>query len=197
MRVSKADSSQSPTFQRDALLAAAVDADQVHNDHAPGRRDHRPGLVACLKALRQGDTLVVWKLDRLGRNLHHLANTVDELSARCVGLKGLRGQGAAIDTTTPAGKLVFAIFAALAECEREFISERTVVGVASARAHGCKRGRPYKMTPPKLRLATASMSKPDTNVEQLCSEVQIEQANAVPARLQDRRATTRRDQATR
>jgi len=101
-----------------------------------------------LKALRKDDRLVVWKLDRLGRNLHHLVNTGNDLTARGIGLKVLTGQGAAIDTTTAAGKLVFGIFAALAESERELISERTIAGLASARARGRKGGRPFKMTPP-------------------------------------------------
>ncbi len=173
MRVSKADGSQTTNLQRDALLAAGIDAAHLYDDHASGRRDDRPGLAACLKALRADDTLVVWKLDRLGRNLHHLVNTVHDLTARGVGLKVLTGEGAAIDTTTPAGKLVFAIFAALAEFERELISERTTAGLASARARGRNGGRPYKMTPAKLRLATASMGKPDTNVGELCAELEI------------------------
>jgi len=173
MRVSKADGSQTVAMQRDALLAAGVPADQLYDDHASGRRDDRPGLAACLKALRDGDTLVVWKLDRLGRNLHHLVNAVHDLTARGVGLKVLTGQGAAIDTTTPAGKLVFGIFAALAEFERELISERTVAGLASARARGRTGGRPFKMTPAKLRLAEASMGKPDTKVSELCTELGI------------------------
>ena len=173
MRVSKTDGSQTVDLQRDALLAAGIDADHLYDDHASGNRDDRPGLAACLKALRDGDTLVVWKLDRLGRNLHHLINTVHDLTARGVGLKVLTGQGAAIDTTTPAGKLVFAIFAALAEFERELISERTTAGLASARARGRNGGRPYKMTAAKLRLATASMGKPDTNVGELCAELEI------------------------
>ncbi len=130
-------------------------------------------MTACLNPLRDGDTLVVWKLDRLGRNLHHLVNTVHGLTARGVGLKVLTGQGAAIDTTTPAGKLVFGIFAALAEFERELISERTVAGLASARARGRKGGRPFKMTPSKLRLAEASMGRPDTKVSELCAELGI------------------------
>jgi DNA invertase Pin-like site-specific DNA recombinase len=134
-------------LQRDALLATGIDAAHLYDDHASGRNDDRPGLASCLKALRDGDTLVVWKLDRLGRNLHHLVNTVHDLTARGIGLKVLTGQGAAIDTTTPAGKLVFGIFAALAEFERELISERTIAGLASARARGRKGGRPYKMTP--------------------------------------------------
>jgi len=173
MRVSKADGSQTVALQRDALLAAGVDGAQLYEDHASGRTDGRPGLASCLKALREGDRLVVWKLDRLGRNLHHLVNTVHDLTARGIGLKVLTGQGAAIDTTTAAGKLVFGIFAALAEFERELISERTIAGLASARARGRKGGRPFKMTPAKLRLATASMGQPDTKVGDLCTELGI------------------------
>jgi len=173
MRVSKADGSQTVELQRDALLAAGVEAAQLYDDLASGRRDDRPGLAACLKALRDGDTLVVWKLDRLGRNLRHLVNTVHDLTGRGVGLKVLTGQGAAIDTTTPAGKLVFGIFAALAEFERELISERTVAGLASARARGRHGGRPYKMTPAKVRLAAASMGQPDTKIAELCAELGI------------------------
>lgn len=127
----------------------------------------------CLKALREGDTLVVWKLDRLGRDLHHLINTVHDLTGRGVGLKVLTGHGAAIDTTTAAGKLVFGIFAALAEFERELISERTRAGLASARARGRKGGRPFKMTTAKLRLAMAAMGKPETRVGDLCKELGI------------------------
>ena len=173
MRVSKADGSQSTDLQRDALLAAGVDQAQLYEDQASGKREDRPGLSSCLKALREGDTLMVWKLDRLGRNLRHLINTVHDLTARGVGLKVLTGQGAAIDTTSAAGKLVFGIFAALAEFERELISERTVAGLASARARGRKGGRPFKMTAAKLRLAMASMGQPETRVGELCAEMNI------------------------
>jgi DNA invertase Pin-like site-specific DNA recombinase len=173
MRVSKADGSQTLDLQRDALTSAGVKAGHLYEDHASGSRDDRPGLAACLKALREGDTLVVWKLDRLGRNLHHLVNTVHDLTTQGVGLKVLTGQGAAIDTTTAAGKLVFGIFAALAEFERELISERTVAGLASARARGRKGGRPFKMTPAKVRLAAASMGKADTVVADLCTELGV------------------------
>ena len=173
MRVSKADGSQSTGLQRDALLAAGVDQAQLYEDQASGKREDRPGLTSCLKALREGDTLMVWKLDRLGRNLRHLINTVHDLTARGVGLKVLTGQGAAIDTTSAAGKLVFGIFAALAEFERELISERTVAGLASARARGRKGGRPFKMTAAKLRLAMASMGQPETKVGVLCAEMNI------------------------
>ena len=173
MRVSKADGSQSTDLQRDALLAAGVAQAQLYEDQASGKREDRPGLTSCLKALREGDTLMVWKLDRLGRNLRHLINTVHDLTARGVGLKVLTGQGAAIDTTSAAGKLVFGIFAALTEFERELISERTVAGLASARARGRKGGRPFKMTAAKLRLAMASMGQPETRVGELCAEMNI------------------------
>lgn len=123
--------------------------------------------------MREGDTLLLWKLDRLGRDLRHLVNIVHDLTERGVGLKVLTGQGAAIDTTTASGKLVFGIFAALAEFERELISERTKAGLASARARGRNGGRPYKMTPAKIRLAQASMGKQDTNVSALCKELGI------------------------
>jgi DNA invertase Pin-like site-specific DNA recombinase len=130
-------------------------------------------LAECLKSLRAGDTLLVWKLDRLGRDLHHLVNTVHDLTARGIDLLVLTGQGAAIDTTTAAGKLVFGVFAALAEFERELISERTIAGLASARARGRTGGRPFTMTPAKVRLAMASMGKPDTKVAELCKELGI------------------------
>lgn len=173
MRVSKADGSQTTDLQRDALVKAGVGEEQLYHDHASGKKDDRPGLVSCLKALRGGDTLVVWKLDRLGRDLHHLVNAVHDLTARGVGLKVLTGQGAAIDTTTAAGKLVFGIFAALAEFERELISERTHAGLASARARGRVGGRPFTMTPAKVRTAMAAMGKPETNVGDLCEELGI------------------------
>ena len=173
MRVSKADGSQTTHLQRDALELAGVVPAYLYEDQASGKREDRPGLTACLNALRKGDTLAVWKLDRLGRDLRHLVNTVHDLTARGVGLKVLTGHGAAIDTTSAAGKLVFGIFAALAEFERELISERTVAGLASARARGRKGGRPFKMTPAKLRLAMASMGKPETKVAVLCEELGI------------------------
>ena len=173
MRVSKSDGSQTLDLQRDALRAAGVEAQYVYEDHASGSQDDRPGLEAMLKALREGDTLVVWKLDRLGRNLRHLVNTVHDLTQRGVGFKVLTGHGASIDTTTPSGKLVFGIFAALAEFERELISERTKAGLASARARGRKGGAPYKMTPAKIRLAMAAMADPETHVGDLCKELGI------------------------
>ena len=173
MRVSKADGSQAVDLQRDALVGAGVDLAHLYEDHASGKKDDRPGLEACLKALRAGDTLVSWKLDRLGRDLKHLVNLVDELTKRGVGLRVLAGQGANIDTITANGRLVFGIFAALAEFERELIVERTMAGLQAARARGRNGGRPFKMTSAKLRLAQAAMGQPETKVGELCAELGI------------------------
>jgi DNA invertase Pin-like site-specific DNA recombinase len=173
MRVSKMDGSQTTDLQRDALVAVGVESGHIYEDRASGKMDARPGLQSALKALREGDTLVVWKLDRLGRDLKHLVNTVHDLETRKVGFKVLSGHGASIDTTTPAGKLVFGIFAALAEFERELISERTKAGLAAARARGRSGGAPYKMTVAKLRLAMAAMGQPETKVGELCKELGI------------------------
>ena len=123
--------------------------------------------------MRKGDVLVVWRLDRLGRSLKHLINTVHDLTERSIGFKVLSGQGASIDTTTSSGKLVFGIFAALSEFERELISERTKAGLESARARGRKGGAPFIMTAAKLRLAQAAMGKTETKVSSLCKELSI------------------------
>ena len=171
--MSKADGSQVLDLQRDALLNVGIQPEQIYEDFASGKKDDRPGLNACLKALRKGDTLIVWKLDRLGRNLRHLINTIHVLSENGISFKVLTGQGAQIDTTTPQGKLVFGIFAALAEFERDLISERTKAGLESARARGRKGGAPFKMTPAKLRLALVSMGKKETVVSELCKELGI------------------------
>ncbi len=173
MRVSKSDGSQILDLQKDELLKAGVLLEQIYQDFDSGKNDDRNGLNVCLKALRAGDTLVVWKLDRLGRNLRHLVNTVHNLSDREIGLKVLTGQGAQIDTNTSHGKLVFGIFAALAEFERDLISERTKAGLDAARSRGRNGGAPYKITAEKLRLAQAAMEKRETNVSQLCKELGI------------------------
>lgn len=172
-RVSKADGSQSLDLQRDALIAAGVGEDQIYSDRVSGKKDERPGLEACLKALRDGDVLVIWKLDRMGRSLHHLVKTVTGLSERGVGLKVLTGQGAQIDTTTAHGRLSFGIFASLAEFESELIRERTMAGLTAARARGRKGGRKFALTKAQLRMAQAAMANRDTSVSELCKELKI------------------------
>jgi DNA invertase Pin-like site-specific DNA recombinase len=122
-RVSKADGSQVLDLQRDALIEAGVARKRLYEDRASGKSDDRPSLEACLKALCEGDVLVVWELDRLGRALRHLVNTVQDLADLGIGFKVLAGEGADIDTTTAGGKLIFGMFAATAEFEGELIRE--------------------------------------------------------------------------
>jgi DNA invertase Pin-like site-specific DNA recombinase len=158
IRVSKSDGSQVLDLQRDALTAAGVDASRIYEDLASGRHDDRPGLTTCLKALQPGNTLVVWKLDRLGRNLKHLVGLVDLLHQRQVGLKVLASAGAQMDTTTANGRFVFGIFAALAEFEAALIRERTQAGLSAARARGRVGGRPRKMTAPVLTMVMTALA---------------------------------------
>jgi len=176
IRISKADGSQNLDLQKDALASAGVLVKNIYEDQASGRKDNRPGLAACLKALREGDILVVWKLDRLGRDLKHLVNTVQDLAKRNIGFKVLTGQGANIDTTTANGRLVFGIFAALAEFEAELIRERTMAGLAAARARGRNGGRKFALSKSQIRLAQASMAMRDTKVSELCKEIGVTRA---------------------
>ncbi len=147
-RVSTAE--QNPALQLDAL--GQVGCSRVLTDHASGSREDRPQLAAALDHVRLGDTLVVWRLDRLGRSLPHLIDTVTALQDRGVGFRSVTE---AIDTTTAGGRLVFHLFGALAEFERQLIRDRTLAGLAAARARGRVGGRPRTMTAAKLRLAWA------------------------------------------
>lgn len=173
VRVSKTDGSQTLAPQKDALLVAGVDQSRIYEDLASGRKDDRPGLIACLKALQPGNTLVVWKLDRLGRDLKHLVTTVDDLRARNIGLKVLSGAGAQIDTTTANGRLFFGIFAALAEFERELIAERTRAGLNAARARGRLGGRPRKINRSTLTMAMAAMADLKANAADVARQLGI------------------------
>jgi DNA invertase Pin-like site-specific DNA recombinase len=145
-RVSTAE--QEPALQRDALLAAGCA--RVWVDVASGSRDDRPQLAAVLEQLLPGDTLVVWRLDRLGHSLRHLIDTVTALDERAVGFRSLQES---IDTTTSGGQLVFHLFGALAEFERDLIRDRTLAGLEAARQRGRRGGRPTAMTPAKQRQA--------------------------------------------
>ena len=175
-RVSKSDNSQVLDLQIDALVNAGVKEENIYSDKISGSKDARPGLENCLKALREDDILVVYKLDRLGRNLKHLIQTVEDLTKRKIGFKVLSGQGVNIDTTTPAGKMIFSIFGALAEFERELIRERTIAGITAARARGRMGGRKFNLTKAQVRLAEASMKNRDTSVTELCKELKITRA---------------------
>ena len=164
-RVSTAE--QDPALQLDALTSAGCW--RVFTDHASGSREDRPELVAALDSLRPGDTLVVWRLDRLGRSLPHLIDTVTALRERGVGFRSVTE---AIDTTTAGGRLVFHLFGALAEFERQLIRDRTLAGLAAARARGRVGGRPRTMTPAKLRLARALRAQtPPVSLGQIAVEL--------------------------
>src|ERR671923_2651926 len=136
-RISTPD--QDLSLQRDALRRAGCPDDLIFVDIASGARAARPGLEACLRVLAPGDTLVVWRLDRLGRSMTHLVTVIEELLGRQVGFRALCD--GAIDTTTASGELIFHIFSALAQFERRLIQERTRAGLAAARARGKKGGR--------------------------------------------------------
>jgi len=154
MRVSTGE--QNLDLQRDALDRAGCD--RVFDDVCSGRTTERAGLDKAIDVMRDGDTLVVWKLDRIGRSLPHVVGLVGDLQKRGVGLKVLTGD---IDTTTVTGRLVFGIFATLAEFERDLIHERTMAGLAAARARGRSGGRPRIMTKQKLKAAMAMMADRD------------------------------------
>jgi DNA invertase Pin-like site-specific DNA recombinase len=154
MRVSKTDGSQVLDLQRDTLAGAGVAAQHLYEDLGSGRRDDRPGLTACLKALRAGDTLVVWKLDRLGRSLPHLLEIVAELKAKGVAFRSLTE---AMDTDTPQGELLFSVFGALAQYERALTRERVLAGLAAARRRGRRGGRPPSLTPEQIEQITAAL----------------------------------------
>jgi len=173
MRVSKNDGSQSLDLQKDALIAAGVSKERLYEDYVSSKKDLRPGLEACFKALQPGNTLIVWKLDRLGRNLKELVTMIDDLRQRQVGFKVLTGHGAQIDTTTPNGRLVFGLFAALAEFERELIVERTNAGLAAARARGRMGGRPRKVDVATLKMAAAAMSDPKSIAAEVAKRLSI------------------------
>jgi len=162
---------QTLDLQLDALKAAGCD--RVFQDTASGAKAERPGLGKALDFLRPGDTLVVWRLDRLGRSLQHLIQTLLELDQRGVGFKSLTES---IDTTTPGGKLVFHIFGALAEFERDLIRERTQAGLAAARARGRKGGHPRVQAfanPKNLALARTLYADKTTPIADICRQFGI------------------------
>lgn len=157
-------------LQKDALRKAGCE--RIFEDIISGAKTERQGLDAALAYLREGDALVVWKLDRLGRSMAHLVNTVQDLAARGVGLKVLTGQGAAIDTTTAPGKLVFGIFAALAEFERDLIRERTKAGLTAAASRGRKGGRKPVVTADKLQRAREHIAN-GLNVREAATRLKV------------------------
>ena len=159
---------QDASLQQDALKAAGCL--RVFTDKASGSLDRRPQLDRLLDQLRPGDTVVVWRLDRLGRSLKHLIELIEELAAKSVGFRSLT-EG--MDTTTPGGKLVFSIFGALAEFEKSLIRERTVAGLAAARSRGRVGGRPSVMTPEKIKVARDLYQARKLTVEEIAKTIGV------------------------
>ncbi len=171
-RVSTAD--QDPALQLDALAAAGCDRIFTENasgcaENAKGAKVERPELAACLDYLRAGDTLVIWRLDRLGRSLRQLLDVVDQLQTREIELRSLTD---GIDTTTPAGTLTFHVFGAIAEFERSLISERTRAGLQAARRRGAELGRQRVVTPAKLVSALALQAE-GMSVREIADEIGV------------------------
>jgi len=163
---------QTLDLQRDALTVAGCG--RFFTDTASGAQAERPGLTEALDHLRAGDTLVVWRLDRLGRSLRHLIETIRALEQRGVGFKSLTES---IDTTSSGGKLIFHIFGALAEFERELIRERTRAGLTAARARGRTGGRPKALgDPQKLALARALYANKQTPIDTICRTLKVSRA---------------------
>ena len=175
-RVSKGDGSQKLDLQLDALRDGGVEDRNIYSDKASGAKTNRPGLSNCVRALREGDTLVVWKLDRLGRSTPHVIGLVNDLRDRGVNLRILTGELTGTDTSTPMGNFIFLIFAGLAEMERAFNSERTKAGLAAAARRGKKGGRPKALKGAKRQAAIAAMADPDVNVSALARDLGVSPA---------------------
>jgi DNA invertase Pin-like site-specific DNA recombinase len=159
---------QNLDLQLSALNAAGCE--QLYTDKVSGTKATRPGLTEALSHLRAGDTLVVWRLDRLGRSLRHLIDTVTDLQEREVGFKSLQE---AIDTTTSGGKLVFHIFGALAEFEREIIRERTKAGLTAARSRGKTGGRPKALTEKQVEMLRHLAADKERSIKDICKTLGI------------------------
>src|SRR5512147_736608 len=168
-RVSTQD--QTLDLQKDAL--EKIGCTRIFTDTVSGAKAERVGLEEALGYVREGDILVVWRLDRLGRSLKHLIETITILSNRGIGFKSITEN---IDTTTSGGKLVFHIFGALAEFERDIIKERTQAGLNAARARGRKGGRPKALTPKKAQMAEALYKDKNNTIDEICKTLNVSRA---------------------
>jgi DNA invertase Pin-like site-specific DNA recombinase len=172
---------QTPNLQKDALTKAGCS--KIFTDTASGAKAERKGLEEALNYVRKGDTLVVWRLDRLGRSLPHLIATMTNLEERGIGFKSLTEN---IDTTTSGGKLIFHIFGALAEFERNLISERTNAGLMAARQRGRIGGRPKALTPRQIGIVQSLYDDPNNSIAEIRRTLKI-QSHVVPVYKHQRR----------
>src|SRR6266849_3030111 len=163
---------QTLDLQLDALHEAGCDTDKTYKDKISSRKADRPGLKQALDQLRAGDTLVVWRLDRLGRSLQELITLVNTIHAKGAGFKSLTES---MDSTTSGGKLIFHFFGALAEFEQEVIKERTIAGLHAARARGRLGGRPkiQALDPKKITLAKKLYADQNMPVQEICDTLHI------------------------
>ncbi|MDA8228795.1 MAG: recombinase family protein [Desulfitobacterium hafniense] len=168
-RVSTQD--QNLDLQKDALIC--IGCEKIYEDVASGIKPLRSGLEEALEYMREGDTLVVWKLDRLGRSLKQLIEVVNHIHERKIGFRSLQEN---IDTTTPGGKLIFHVFGALAEFERDIIRERTYAGLRAARARGRLGGRPKVMDDKKIAAAKALLNDPNHSIKDICQMIGVSRA---------------------
>lgn len=159
---------QNMNLQTDALERAGCD--KIFTDTASGSINSRKGLIDAVEFCRSGDALVVWKLDRLGRSLKHLIDTVNFLQAKGVEFVSLQES---VDTSTSGGKLVFHVFGALAEFERELIRERTIAGLKAARDRGSQNGRPKKLTRQQEKIAKKLMDDRETTVPEIIKTMRV------------------------
>ena len=166
---------QNLALQVDALIKAGCSKNLIFTDKTSGSKSARIGLEKALTELSNGDTLVVWRLDRLGRSMSHLINLIESLLEQNIGFKSI--QDGAIDTTTASGELMFNIFSALAQFERRLIQERTKAGLQAARARGKKGGRPGRSTSdPKVKMAKKMHLDHSMDVKDICSSLGISRA---------------------
>jgi DNA invertase Pin-like site-specific DNA recombinase len=182
-RVSTED--QLLSLQIDALLRAGVDRGYIYEEQVSGVSTKRPQLDNAIKALRPGDVLVCWRLDRLGRSVPELIRIMDDLQKRGIGFRSL---SESIDTTTAAGKMVFHMLAAFAEFERNLISERTKAGMKAARARGHRGGRKTKMPPAKVKAAIAMLGDPRVTMDEVAKALNVSRSTIQRALVRHREA---------
>ena len=169
-------SAQELNMQLDALKQAGCKKQHIFTDQISGAKAERPGLAECLKELKTGDTLIIWRLDRLGRSLRNLIDIVEQLQRRGVGFRSINDGG--IDTTTASGEMIFNIFGTLAQFERRLIQERTQAGLTAARARGRKGGRPkISKDDPRVQMAKKMSKNMSISIGEICATLKISRAS--------------------
>ena len=181
-RVSTED--QNLNLQLDALKKAGVAAAQTYEEQMSGASPNRPELKACLRSLREGDVLIVWRLDRLGRSLPDLIKIINDLNERKIGFKSLTEE---INTTTAGGRLIFHVFGAVAQFERDLVSERTKAGLKAARDRGKRGGRPAKLEGKDVRMIKQLLKDKTVTKEEIAKRFGVSRATVHRSLLKARK----------